>query len=998
MRRMLTLFLVLCINYTMYAQETFPIHGVKDSRDGHYAFTNATIYKSATEKIDNATLVIKKGKIISVSSGERVPTGAVEIDAKGKTIYPSFIELYSNYGMPEVKKSEGGGWNKPIQMLSKKNGAYSWNQALKTEFRAHEHFSAKDKSAAEWRKLGFGAVLSHRMDGISRGTSTLVTLAKDRDHKVILKDKVAHHFAFKKGTSTQNYPGSLMGGIALIKQTYLDGMWYENHGYKEEKNLSLEAWNEVQDLPQIFETGDKQEILRAALIAKEFGKKYIIRGNGDEYQRLEAIKATGSPIILPVDYPIAYDVEDPYDAMKIELSDLKHWELAPTNAGHLAAEGIEFAFTTDKLKKKSDFLGNIRKAIKNGLSEEDALKALTSTPAKLIGASDIIGSLSRGKIANFIITSGNIFDKKTKIYHNWVSGKPYVFSNLDAVDLNGMYDLKVGEQNYSLKVTDSDSKAKMQIIVNDTTNINVKHTYQNGLISLSFTPDGEKKIVRLSGVVDDNVWSGSGQLGSGVWADWQATPSGVVEAEEDKKKKDKKDKEKVAAKLGEISYPFMAYGWTEKPKVESWLFKNATVWTNESDGILEEADVLIQDGKIKSVGKGLEAGGANVIDATGKHITCGIIDEHSHIAISRGVNECTQANTAEVSIADVVNADDINIYRQLAGGVTTSQLLHGSCNPIGGQSALIKLRWGYAPEDMKIKNAPGFIKFALGENVKRSRSSSNNRFPDSRMGVEQVYVDNFTRAKEYETRKKAGDNTLRKDLEMETLVEILNNKRFITCHSYVQSEINMLMKVGEQMGFKVNTFTHILEGYKVADKMKSHGVGGSTFSDWWAYKYEVIDAIPQNSTIMHNQGVTVAINSDDAEMARRLNQEAAKSVMYTDISEEEAWKFVTLNPAKLLRLDDRMGSLKAGKDADVVLWSDNPLSVYAKAEMTFVDGIKFFDRTLDEELQEQIRTERARLIQKMLAVKKDGKPTQGPKGRNPHHYHCDDDHDEMAEH
>ncbi|HRP61660.1 MAG TPA: amidohydrolase, partial [Vicingus sp.] len=325
------------------------------------------------------------------------------------------------------------------------------------------------------------------------------------------------------------------------------------------------------------------------------------------------------------------------------------------------------------------------------------------------------------------------------------------------------------------------------------------------------------------------------------------------------------------------------------------------------DIVLKNTDVLLKDGKIAQIGKDLIAEGAEMVDGKNKHLTAGIFDEHSHIAISRGVNECTQAVTAEVSIADVIDSDDINIYRQLAGGVVASQLLHGSCNPVGGQSALIKLKWGSSPEDMKIKDADGFIKFALGENVKQSNWGPFNRsrFPQTRMGVEQVYYDAFIRAKEYQNawdayakltpNAKANSYAPRIDLEMETLNEILNKERFISCHSYVQSEINMLMHVADSMKFTVNTFTHILEGYKLADKMKAHGAGGSTFSDWWAYKFEVNDAIPYNAAIMHKQGVITAINSDDAEMGRRLNQEAGKAVKYGGVSEEDALKMVTLN-------------------------------------------------------------------------------------------------------
>jgi imidazolonepropionase-like amidohydrolase len=342
-----------------------------------------------------------------------------------------------------------------------------------------------------------------------------------------------------------------------------------------------------------------------------------------------------------------------------------------------------------------------------------------------------------------------------------------------------------------------------------------------------------------------------------------------------------------------------------------------------------------------------------------------------------------------VRIADNLNPDDINIYRQLSGGVTTSHILHGSANTIGGQTQLIKLRWGGNDEELKFRNWPGQIKFALGENVKRTPSaignnSNNNRFPDTRMGVEQVLVDAFTRAKDYEkawkeyeaNKGKKGTIAPRRDLELDALVEILNNKRFITCHSYVQSEINSAMKVAEQMGYTINTLTHILEGYKVADKMKAHGANASTFSDWWNYKMEVIDAIPYNAAIMHKVGLNVAINSDDAEMARRLNQEAGKIVKYGDVSEEDALKMVTLNPAKMLHVEDKVGSLKVGKDGDVVLWSDHPLSIYAKSLYTIVDGTIYFDREKDTQMHKMVATERSRIINKMISEKRSGAPVQ----------------------
>jgi imidazolonepropionase-like amidohydrolase len=971
------------------AQQTFPYNGVSDQREGWYAFTGATIYTSYNEKLENATLVIKEGKVEALGANLPVPKGAVEVPCQGKTIYPSFIDLYAEYGLPEIKGGAPQGRQAQQQMLTSKKGAYAWNEALKPEFNACDHFSPDEKAAKEYRKLGFGAVLSHQMDGISRGSGALVWLGEGNAHEWILKKQAAHHLSFNKGKSTQNYPSSLMGCIALLRQTYYDAKWYAAGGHKEETNISLETWNQLQSLPQIFEATDALNTLRASTLGQEFGVKYIIRESGGKaYQRIGEIAQTGAPLIVSLNFPDAYDVEDPYDALRIDLGDMKHWELAPSNPARIAAAGIPMALSSHGLKNKSEFWANLRKAVQYGLSKEDALKALTATPAQLMGAADQAGSIAKGKAASFLIVSGDIFEPEAVIYQNWVKGRPYVLQTMEVPAWTQAYNLSVGSRQWQWLVSGAPEKPEMKIKIDDTTDIKINHKYDQGLLTLSFAPEKDKGLVRLSGTLANGVWSGKGQLEDGAWTEWRASPN-RVESEAEKKREGKK--EGAPTDLGAVTFPFMAYGWTERPQAESVIIRNATVWTNEAEGILEQTDILVENGKIAKVGKNLPMQrGVYEIDASGKHVTPGIIDEHSHIAISRGVNEGTQASSAEVRIGDVVNSEDINIYRQLSGGVTSSQLLHGSANPIGGQSALIKLRWGYSPEEMKFESAPHFIKFALGENVKQSNwgDGNNTRFPQTRMGVEQVYDDYFTRAREYGQLKKSG-KPYRVDLELETLLEILESNCHITCHSYRQSEINMLMKLAERHDFRVNTFTHILEGYKVADIMAKHGAGGSSFSDWWAYKVEVFEAIPHNGAIMHEQGVTVAFNSDDAEMARRLNQEAGKAVKYGGVSEEDALKFVTLNPAKLLRVDHRVGSVKPGKDADLVIWSDHPLSVYASAEKTFIDGVKFFDRDEDLALREAVQKERARLVQKMLGEKKGGGKTQPGRGRYQHLYHCD---------
>ncbi len=995
-RYIAVLLLPLLIVFSGTAQETYPTNGVKDIRSGHYALTNATIHTSYNKSMENATLIIKDGIIQTVSPNFSVPVGAVKIDMGGNHIYPAFIELLSDYGMPEVEKGGSSRSQRP-QFVSKKKGPYAWNEAIRPENDAYEVFEVDAKKAKSLREAGFGAALTHINDGIARGTGTVVALADKASNEMILKDRASTHYSMSKGSSKMSYPNSMMGVIALVRQTFLDADWYKRSTTKKEQNISLDSWNKSDALPKIYEVGDKLTVLRVDKMGDEFSKQFIIKGGGDSYQRIDEIKATGAPLIVPVNYPDAYDVEDPLDAYYVALSDMKHWEMAAHNAMHLSKAGIDFAFTSDGLKNKKDFLKNVRKAVEAGLSKEAALKALTYAPAKMIGMERNIGGLQKGHFANFIVTSGDIFDEDCKIYENWSKGEQLVLASLDRQDLEGNYNLKVdGSRDLKLRVKNSKGSPKMSIVVNDTTDISVKHKISGDKITLTYAPtEDSDEVVRLSGWIDGDTWKGTGQDATGKWGNWKVNRRTALEKEDEMDaekgddkmmgKKDKMSKDDADEMLGQITYPFNGYGWTEMPKAETVLITNATVWTNESDGILENADVLIRNGKIAQVGKGIKLTTGRKIDGTGKHVTSGVIDEHSHIAISRGVNEGSQASTAEVRIGDVVNSEDINIYRQLAGGVTAAQLLHGSANPIGGQSALVKLRWGHAPEDMKIEGADGFIKFALGENVKQSNWGDLNtyRFPQSRMGVEQVFIDYFQRAKEY------NPATDRRDLDLEAIKEIIDKKRFITCHSYVQSEINMLMKTAEMYGFNVNTFTHILEGYKLADKMKEHGVGGSTFSDWWAYKFEVNDAIPYNAAIMNEMGVVTAINSDDAEMARRLNTETAKTVKYGGVSPEDAWKMVTLNPAKLLHLEDQMGSLKAGKDADVVVWSGNPLEVYSVAEQTFVDGVCYWDINEDIEKRKAIIAERNRLIQKMIQFKKDGGKTKkrGPKPEQ--HYHCD---------
>jgi imidazolonepropionase-like amidohydrolase len=990
-----------------------PDNGVKESNPYRVLFTNATIYVSPNEKLDNANILIEGSRIVEVSTKAIKDNKAITYDFKGKTIVPAFIELNSNIGLPKPGEN-----NFSIRTNSGNNnqGAFYWNDAVHPEFEAATNYQIDSKSNENLVKMGFGFALSHLQDGIVRGSGTLVSLGNQNSNKQILSTSPGQFYSFSKGSSNLNYPSSQMGSIALLRQALYDLKYYSSQQTKEERSISLEKWNSQLTLPAFFQSTEKWEILRAAKIANEFNLKFNYLGSGNEYAVAKDLKKLDASFIVPLNFPESYEVKDPYVSRQIPLSDLKHWELAPANAKLLRDQGITICFTTNGLKSSDQFWINLRKALKRGLKIEDALAALTTQPALILKASSEMGTLEKGKYASFSIYSSDPFLAEGKLLESWILGERNVISEVPSIDINGKYNFNLEENKYSVEITGSPEKPQGKVqtfktLINKETNAKKVDTiYQKAAIirtqtditfQFNLADDLYSGSVSLHGKIGavGGVFEGDGLLPNGKWIKWAG-----IRLEKDKSEK-KTEAFQLDTTFSSLTwFPNMAFGLDSLPKKQVYVIKNVTLWTNEKDGVLKNANVVVENGKIFAVNPVNFPKNATLIDGTGKHLTTGIIDEHSHIAISKGVNESGQAITAEVSIGDVVNPDDINIYRQLAGGVTAAQLLHGSANPIGGQSGLIKLKWGHSPEQMLIPNAPKFIKCALGENVKQANWGDNNRFrfPQTRMGVEQVFYDGFLRAKAYKKEwedyrdalknknpKKPVPIEPRRDLELDILLEILEKQRFITCHSYVQSEINMLMHVADSFGFNVNTFTHILEGYKLADKMKKHGAGGSTFSDWWAYKYEVNEAIPQNAKMMTDQGVVVAINSDDAEMGRRLNQEAAKSVKYGGMSEEEAWKLVTLNPAKLLHLDDRMGSVKAGKDADLVLWSDNPLSINAKVELTMVDGMILYNASENEKLAQRNVSERARIINKMLESNEKGESAQPfvKKGRK--HFHCD---------
>ncbi|WP_417664448.1 amidohydrolase family protein [Pseudidiomarina donghaiensis] len=1002
----LTLAVCAALPLVAAASQTTPVRGLHDNSSSYVALQNATIYTEPGKKLENATLVIRNGKIVSVAKNNRAPEGARVIDASGHTIYPGFIDAYSNYGVPAAEKPERAPYRSATpQYNNKREGGNASNDAIHSQVDWVDKFATDAKGAKDYIEQGFTAVQSARIDGIFQGQAVTVSLADTIANNAVYNPRARHFGSFDKGSSLQQYPSSLMGSIALIRQTLADANWYEQAYGKDAYNGPVEYNNALAELANIeqegivFKVSDDKSLLRAHDVFKGFKVPVTYVGSGYEYARIDAIKNTQASVILPLDFPAAPDVKGIDEHLDVSLADLRHWERAPGNAAALAQADIDFSFTLHQLKKAGDFWPNLRRAVQHGLSADKALAALTTVPAKIAGVSDKAGKLAPGYMADFVIAEGDLFINGD-IKSVWLQGTPVELAPLQQADFGGSLTLTIANQEAQLKITDGQRvSGSLSVGEQDSKLRDAKRDES----MLEFVVDA--KFAELSGAwrmrleqTAEDKFTGIAIAPDGRQLPLQAQRTEAAEAS------NKDDTQATVDYLSRLTFPNVAYGLDGLPERQDIHIKNATVWTADEAGVLENTDVLIRDGEFYRIGKDLSTPrGYIVIDGTGKHITPGIIDEHSHIAIDGGVNEGSEAITAEVRIGDVVNSDDIHIYRSLAGGTTMAQLLHGSANPMGGQAQVIKLRWGADANTLKFDAAPPSIKFALGENVKQSNWGTQYtvRYPQTRMGVEAVMRDGFIAAREYQQRvdaynklsrsEKAKTAPPRTDYRLDTLLEILNSERFVHAHSYVQSEILMLIRLAEEFDFTLTTFTHILEGYKVASEMAKHGAGGSTFADWWAYKFEVYDSIPQNACLMANKGVLTSINSDSNDLQRRLNTEAAKSVTYCGMSEHEALQMVTLNPAKQLKIDNYVGSIKAGKHADFVVWSGHPLSAYSHPEQTWINARKYFDRERDQKLRAALEAEKQNLVQKVLASPESARNGNGNGYKKPQPtWHCED--------
>lgn len=833
----------------------------------NFAITNARIVTVAGPVIERGTIVVRDGVITEVGSGVSVPADAWIINGRGKTVYPGLIDAFGTLGHPESSGRRASSQAPHSWGPEDRPGTFTWRSAA-------DDLDPADERLRQWRDAGFTTALTTLPTGLVTGEAAVINLAGERDRELVVEPKVAQRVNLRTRNNGYNgFPRSLMGIFAYLEQLHLDAKHYDQlwtawdrdprGRTRPEYDKTLEPLRSTR--PLLFPAENRIEIDRALRTGKRLGAPIIIYGGRQAYEAVDLLRGSETPVLIDLAWP--RPPRNRAAAGDVTLSTMRRWEHSPTTPARLHAAGVRFAFYTGGLSNPGEFREGVRLAIDAGLAPDAAIRALTLSAAEILGVADRLGSIEEGKIANLVITNGDILDPATRVERVIIDGHP------------------VHPRPAARRVAQGSQSAEAE---------------------------------KVPGTVP----------------------------------------------MAKITGPYREDRVT--------LIRNATILTAVGPAI-EGGDVLIRDGKIAEVGKGVKApSGARVVDATGLYLMPGIVDAHSHRA-SSSVNEGAVAVSAMTGIKDIIDPTDIGLYRALAGGVTTINVLHGSANPIGGRNAILKLRWGADAEEMIMEGAPEGIKFALGENPKRGRTPA--RYPNSRMGVQDVIRQAFIEARDYmreweayEARRKRDRNAVppRRDLKLETIAEILRGERHVHAHSYRADEILQLIRLAEEFGVRIQTLQHVLEGYKVADEIARHGAGASTFSDWWGFKMESYDAIPHNAALMTERGVLVSINSDDAEEMRHLNQEAAKSMKWGGLSELEALRLVTLNPAIQLGIGDRVGSIEVGKDADLVLYKGHPLSMSGVVQQTYVDGRLFFDIELDRQRQAELEKEKEALLNKHL--------------------------------
>jgi imidazolonepropionase-like amidohydrolase len=960
-----------------------------DYKPAAYAITGATIVTGRGDSIGKGTVVVRDGVIEAVGPVDtvKVPYDAETIDGKGLYVYPGFLDLFSTIGQPSAgaRSRTGEGRSLPYADYAYPRTPADNRYGITPEYDVASSLELTDAQADERRRLGFTDVLVAPSGAIAAGQSALASLSGLPRRESVLKSPVALHIALRspgglpffesqacgdddlardldtlaemqeqaRSTAAQDpspptpvpapsparpatptpspatpapapsppetgrrrsggaivYPTSLMGIVAHLRQTMLDA---EHHqlvkAYYDDKGGARPPFDPALDalhaartkvLPVWWEANTRDEIHRALDLADEFGTTAVIVGGREAWKVADRLKSQHVPVVLRLDLPDEPKIptRKEYRRKKAEereeplavLEDRKaRWKDRAANASALARAGVTFAFSSEGLSRTDTFHAQVRKLIDAGLPTDAALAALTRDASAIVGTSTRLGTIETGKLGHLVVMTA-----------------PY-----------------------------GDEKAKPRYVLAD---------------GLKF--DLEKGAAAAKGKGGRGARKGAGNPQDRPDAD----PATDDADKEETKKPEPKEETKASTPKDEEPFTDVPSELESqrKPTIHTGgnaFIKGAKILT-VTKGTIDTGNILIVGGKIEAVGPDVTPkSDSKIIEGAGLVAMPGIIDTHSHIAIQGGVNEMSLSIVPEVRVRDVVIGDDPAIFRALAGGTTTARLLHGSANTIGGQDAVIKLKHGLAGRDLIVQGGPQGVKFALGENVTRR----TGRFPNTRMGVAATIERAFEEGKAYRAtwrayaacvaEGKAVGPPPRRDLRLEAIADVLEGKIKIHSHCYRSDEILMLLRIAERHGVRVQSLQHVLEGYKVAAEIAAHGASASTFSDWWAYKIEAYDAIPFNAAMLTRAGVSVCIKSDDPELVRHLNLEAAKTVKYGDLSVDQALATITINPARELGLDSRIGSIEPGKDADIALFNGHPFDATARCELTLIDGEVWFER------------------------------------------------------
>ena len=953
-----------------------------------YAITNARIVVKPGHVLEKANLILRDGMIEAVGPDADPPEDAEIIDGTGLTAYAGFLDSAASLGArsPSTEPQPTGGRPVDFTRYALAETRPDNRKGLTPEFRAADAIKLDADYFESRRKQAVTAIVVARDAGLARGQGALISTSGAPPREAFLNASLGSFFSL--AISKGEYPSTLMGATAHLRQAMLDAAYYrEQWSYYDEHSGQtsrppvdpvLDALGQVLegDARVFFHASTRDEIHRALNFCEEFDLKPILVGGAEAWKVADRIKDLGVPVIVSLDFPEEPTVEVPKrdddspDALvplRARRDRHERWQERVGNLAVLHEQGIPFALCTDGLKKPEELTTNLRKAIEHGLPREAALGAFTTEAARILGVGDRLGTLEPGKVASVALWSGDFDDPKARVRMVFVDGMKFEYREQSETEEEKQTESGREGSGAALS-TDLSGTWKLSIpssgaVSEETATLELKHRGRK-LSGVFRSENGDGKItngsattdsirftvaigagadtleLRFQGRLEGDRLTGTLKPPFGAETEWHATresdPQTTAQAEQ-------------PTQLESDRKPTFETGGNV-------LIRGATVLP-ASGPPLENTSILVRDGKIAALGRDLEASdGVVEIDAHGLYVMPGIIDTHSHIAIKGGVNEATQSIVAEVRVKDAVRSDDVRIFRALAGGVTTARLLHGSANVIGGQDAVIKLRYGKPAHALILHDAPQGIKFALGENVKRNQ----DRFPNTRMGVEATIVRAFTEARAYRDRQARHQKHLaeggngnavdaefpvRRDLRLEALAQVLEKQVLIHSHCYRADEILMLLRTAERFGIRVQSLQHVLEGYKVAPEIAAHGAFCSPFADWWAYKIEAYDAIPYNAALLLEAGVKPCLKSDDAELMRHMNQEAAKMVRYGAMSEQDALKTITLWPAEQLGLEDRIGSIEIGKDADLALFNGHPLNSFARCEMTLVDGEVYFQRS-----------------------------------------------------